>query len=234
MAILTDKDKAAVRERLSEMVNPVKMIVFAPASNLIAPGRRECAFCTELRELMSEVADLHDKLQVEFVDPYADPVRAAAYDLKKDGQGYLVPAIVLTGWQNGEEVDYGIRFYGIPAGYEFATLLEDILMISTGHHHLAPQVLDEVTKIDKPVDMMVFVTPTCPYCPRAVLTAHQFAFVNPNIRGAMIEAMEFEQLSQDWNVYGVPKTVINEMVEFEGAMPDNMVLRYLENALVKA
>jgi glutaredoxin-like protein len=122
----------------------------------------------------------------------------------------LIPAIVLTGLQNGEEVDYGIRFYGIPAGYEFATLLEDILMISTGHHHLSPQVLDEVTKIDKPVDMMVFVTPTCPYCPRAVLTAHQFAFVNPNIRGAMIEAMEFEQLSQKWNVYGVPKTVINE------------------------
>jgi len=234
MAILTEQDKAAVRERLNQMVNPVKMIAFAPVSNLIAPGRRECAFCTELRELMSELADLHDKLQVEFVDPYADPVRAAAYDLKKDEQGYLVPAIVLAGLQNGEEVDYGIRFYGIPAGYEFATLLEDILMISTGHHHLSPQVLDEVTKIDKPVDMMVFVTPTCPYCPRAVLTAHQFAFVNPNIRGAMIEAMEFEQLSQDWNVYGVPKTVINEMVEFEGAMPDNMVLRYLENALVKA
>ncbi|GBC96386.1 Alkyl hydroperoxide reductase subunit F [bacterium HR16] len=234
MAILTEKDKAAVRERLSEMVSPVKMIVFAPATSLIAPGRRECAFCTELRELMGELAELNDKLQVEFVDPYTDPVRAAAYDLKKDGQGYLVPAIVLTGLQNGEEVDYGIRFYGIPAGYEFATLLEDILMISTGHHHLAPQVLDEVSRIDKPVDIMVFVTPTCPYCPRAVLTAHQFAFVNPNIRGSMIEAMEFEQLSQDWNVYGVPKTVINEVVEFEGAMPDNMVLRYLENALVKA
>lgn len=234
MAILTDKDKAAVRERLREMQNPVKMVVFAPATNLIAPGRRECAFCTELRELMSELAELHDNLRVEFVDPYTDPVRAAMYELKKDGQGYLVPAIVLTGLQNGEEVDYGIRFYGIPAGYEFATLLEDILMISTGHHHLAPQMLDKVSQIDHPVDMMVFVTPTCPYCPRAVLTAHQFAYVNPNIRGAMIEAMEFEQLSQDWNVYGVPKTVINEVVEFEGAMPDEMVLRYVENALVKA
>jgi glutaredoxin-like protein len=234
MAILTERDKAAVRERLGEMVNPVKMIVFAPATNLIAPGRRECLYCTELRELMGELADLHDQLQVEFVDPYTDPVRAAAYTLKQDGQGYLVPAIVLTGLQNGEEVDYGIRFYGLPAGYEFATLLEDILMISTGRHHLAPQVLDEVSRIDKPVDMMVFVTPTCPYCPRAVLTAHQFAFVNPNIRGSMIEAMEFEQLSEEWNVYGVPKTVINEAVEFEGAMPDNMVLSYIENALVEA
>lgn len=234
MAILTEKDKSAVRERLSEMVHPVKMVVFAPETNLIAPGRRECAFCKELRELMSELAELNENLQVEFVDPYADAVRAAAYDLKKDGQGYLVPAIVLTGLQNSEEVDYGIRFYGIPAGYEFATLLEDILMISTGKHHLAPQVLDKVSQIDSPVDMMVFVTPTCPYCPRAVLTVHQFAFVNPNIRGAMIEAMEFEPLSQDWNVYGVPKTVVNEVVEFEGAMPDEMVLRYIENALVKA
>lgn len=234
MAILTDKDKTAVRDRLSEAINPVKMVVFAPAVSLIAPGRRECAFCTELRELMGELAELSDKLTVEFVDPYTDPVRAAAYDLKKDEQGYLVPAIVLTGLQNGEEVDYGIRFYGIPAGYEFATLLEDILMISTGRHHLSPQVLDEVSKVDQPVELMVFVTPTCPYCPRAVLTAHQFAFVNPNIRGAMIEAMEFEQLSQDWNVYGVPKTVINEVVEFEGAMPDNMVLRYIENALVRS
>lgn len=234
MPILTERDRAAVRQRLQEMINPVKMIVFAPTTNLIAPGRRECAFCNELRELLGELSELHDKLQLETVDPYNDPVRAAAYDLKKDGQGYLVPAIVLVGLQNGEEVDYGIRFYGIPAGYEFATLLEDILMVSTGHHHLAPQVLEEVTKIDKPVDIMVFVTPTCPYCPRAVLTAHQFAFVNPNIRAAMIEAMEFEQLSQDWNVYGVPKTVINEVVEFDGAMPDNMVLRYVQNALVRS
>ena len=60
------------------------------------------------------------------------------------------------------------------------------------------------------VHLQVFVTPTCPYCPPAVILAQQMAFYSPRVRADMIEATEFPQLAQKYNVYGVPRTVINE------------------------
>jgi len=84
--------------------------------------------------------------------------------------------------------------------------------------------LPQLAAINTKITMDVFVTPTCPYCPKAVFTAHQFAYLNPNFTGNMIEASEFEELTNRWNVYGVPKTVINEKIEVE--------LDYVKNALL--
>jgi len=88
-----------------------------------------------------------------------------------------------------------------------------------------------VRAIDKPVKIKVFVTPSCPYCPRAVIAAHRFAYENDNIVGEMIEAQEFPEISQLYNVYAVPKVVINEAVEFEGALPEKQFLEYIMEAI---
>jgi glutaredoxin len=64
--------------------------------------------------------------------------------------------------------------------------------------------------LDKPVNMYVFVTPTCPYCPQAVILAHQMALESPMVESEMIEATEFPELSMRFNVSGVPQTTINE------------------------
>ncbi|MCX8095856.1 MAG: thioredoxin family protein, partial [Caldisericia bacterium] len=103
----------------------------------------------------------------------------------------------------GEEIDYGIRYYGIPAGYEFSSLLESIEMISTGDTQLSQDVIEMVKMIDKPVHIQVFVTPTCPYCPAAVLMGHALALLNKNIKADMVEATEFPQLAYKYNVRGV-------------------------------
>jgi glutaredoxin len=79
--------------------------------------------------------------------------------------------------------------------------------------------------------MQVFVTPTCPYCPRAVLLAHQLAMESDMIRGDMVEAIEFPHLSQKYEVRGVPRTVINEDVHLEGAAPEQMVMARLMEAI---
>ncbi len=52
------------------------------------------------------------------------------------------------------------------------------------------------------------------------------AMVNPHIRGEMVEAMEFPELSNQHNVMGVPKTVINGgAAEQEGAVPEEVILQ---------
>ena len=57
--------------------------------------------------------------------------------------------------------------------------------------------------------------------------------VNPaRVRADVIEANEFPEYSQRYGVYAVPKTVINDRVQFEGAMPEEAVLEYVKQAVV--
>ncbi|RMG27296.1 MAG: glutaredoxin, partial [Methanobacteriota archaeon] len=133
-----------------------------------------------------------------------------------------IPATIIMG-----DKDYGIRFYGIPSGYEFSTLLEDIIMVSHRDSGLSPKTREKIAAIDTPLHFQVFVTPTCPYCPRAVLLAHQLAMENDNIVADMVEAIEFPQLSQKYHVMGVPKTVVNDQDLAEGAMPEEMLVERL-------
>jgi alkyl hydroperoxide reductase subunit AhpF len=79
--------------------------------------------------------------------------------------------------------------------------------------------------------MQVFVTPTCPYCPQAVVLAHKMAAASPLVRADMVEAQEFPHLATKYQVMGVPRTVINETTHVEGAAPESMVLGKLREAV---
>ncbi|MCD6594178.1 thioredoxin family protein [bacterium] len=218
MAILSEQDIQAIKERLSSMTKSVKFVLFTQKLG-------ECQYCKETEELLRELTSISDKMTLEVRNLSIDKELAKLYDVDK------VPAIVMLGSQNNEDVDYGIRFYGIPAGYEFATLLEDIIMISNEDSHLDENTKLELEKIEQPVKIKVFITPTCPHCPQSVFAAHQLAFQSKFITSEMIEASEFPQLSNLHSVRAVPKTIINDKVDFEGAMPINMVMEYLKKAV---
>ena len=76
----------------------------------------------------------------------------------------------------------------------------------------------------------VFVTPTCPYCPKAVETANHIAMAAAGVKAEMVEAMEFQALSDRFNVRGVPRIVINDDDAYEGAIP----ARSFVDAVMKA
>jgi len=217
MGLLKDEDKKAIQGIFEQLKDPVTIVHFTQELN--------CDYCPETKQLLLEVADLSDKINVELYNMQTDKEKVAEYEI--DSLSGLVPATVIR-----NEKDYGIRYYGIPAGYEFASVLEDIVDVSNHHIDLEASVLQKVQAIDKPVDIWVFVTTSCPYCPRAVRTAHKFAMANDNIRGIMIEANEYPQLSMQYSVQAVPKIVINKSHSFEGAFPEpqfvDEVLKALE------
>ncbi len=93
---------------------------------------------------------------------------------------------------------------------------------------MSERTLAKLKHVQTPVHIQVFVTPTCPYCPKAVSIGHALAYVNDNIRADMIEAMEFPHLSYKYHVRGVPRIVINETYQFEGALPEEI---YVEEVL---
>jgi alkyl hydroperoxide reductase subunit AhpF len=91
-----------------------------------------------------------------------------------------------------------------------------------------------LAQVEEPVHVQVFVTPTCPYCQSSVMLAHQMAVASPMVRGDMVEATEFPHLATKYQVMGVPRTVINESVHIEGAVPEPMILAKLEEALAQS
>lgn len=216
MAILNDDIKQQVREVLADLDAPVKLVVFTQGEG----GALECAMCAETRGLIDEVAALSDKISVEVRDFVKDSEIAEAYGIDK------IPAVAVVR-EGDAPADFGIRLYGIPSGYEFGTLIEDIRLASSGNPELSEKTLEQLAQLTSPVEIQVFVTPTCPYCPRAVLLAHRLAMASDLVTASMVEATEFPHLANRYQVYGVPRTVINDVIHVEGAVPEAALLTKL-------
>jgi len=204
MSMIGEKDRKTVQDRLARLARPVKAVVFTQ--------EMECQFCSETRELMQELAGLSDKVKVEVRDFLGDAAEARRLGVDK------IPAVVLLG--EGDK-DYGVRFYGIPAGYEFVSLLESLEMVSKGDSGLSAATREKLKSLEKPLNLQVFVTPTCPYCPRAVVLAFKLAMESPRITASMVEATEFPHLANKYQVSGVPHTVIGDSAQpMIGAYPE--------------
>ena len=141
MGLLQDTDVEEIRERLAGMTGPVKLIHFTQELNL--------QYGREAQELLAELTLISGKLTLEIYNLQIDKERAAEYAVDK------VPATVI---RNGK--DYGIRFYGLPAGYEFAALLDAILAVSAGDSGLKPESRAKLAQLTEPLHLQVFTTPT--------------------------------------------------------------------------
>ena len=141
MGLFSDTDVAEIRTRLQPMTSPVKLLHFTQELNL--------EYGREAKQLLEELTQISDKLSLEIYDFLLDKEKVAEYAVDK------VPATVI---RNGK--DYGIRFFGLPAGYEFATLLDAILAVSEGDSGLQPESREKLAQLTQPLHLQVFTTPT--------------------------------------------------------------------------
>jgi glutaredoxin-like protein len=216
MPLLSERDRGQLAKHFDSLTGEVTIVVFTqPQEPLVAPGQ-ECDLCQQTRQLAQELATTSPRIHVEvhaFLAP--DDSAAAKYGIER------IPALVLLG---PGRTDLGIRFYGIPAGYELATIVGDVIRLSTRQPDLKAPTRERLARLDGEADIKVFVTPTCPYCPHAAYLAHQMAMASGRVRADVIEASEFPELVDSYQVMGVPKIVINEHTEVEGAVPETVFL----------
>jgi alkyl hydroperoxide reductase subunit AhpF len=142
MAFLNASDQQEVRRQFEQLQHPVKLTVFS--QSLAAAD-----LCQQNEQLVHEVAGLSDKISVEVLNLAIDRERAEAYGVDQ------VPAIVVEG-----ERDYGLRFYGVPSGYEFGNLIDSIIVASTGEPDLSDDTKASLAALAGDVDIKVFSTPT--------------------------------------------------------------------------
>lgn len=217
MVKLKEEDVKAIKERFEqELKDNVSLLYF------YSDDKSKCPYCDQMTDLLKQLCDINSKLKLVMYNVDDKKNEDKVKELKVD----KVPALLFK----GKEL-YNFYFFGIPAGYEFASLIEDIIDVSNGTTRLPDDVKEKLKEIDKPVDVKVFVTLTCHWCPRAVRAAHQFAIENSNIKSSMIESGEFIDLADKFGVMAVPKIIINDKTEFEGAQPEEVFLQYIEDGI---
>jgi len=212
MPLLNDAVREKARSILSAMPNPVKLVVFT--------RELECAHCRENRLLAEEVKTLSDKLSLEVHNFVLDSDAAREYRVDK------VPATCVVG-----ETGSRFRFYGVPAGYEFTSLLAAIDLVSKRDSGLRTDLRERLAGLKAPVDIQVFATLTCPFCPFAAVQALKFAMASPLVTVSVVDSAEFPQLANRYDVLAVPRTVINQRRMFDGVISDE---RMLEEILAAA
>lgn len=216
--LLNENVQSQVRDAFEDIKNPVHILFFGT--------EEQCQYCADTLQLVEEVTGLSDQLKLSIFDVESDAAVAEHYNVQ------LTPGLVIAGEDEDGPVDYGIRFAGIPSGHEFSSLIQDIILVSSRDSGLNESTRDTLANLAEPVLLQVFVTPTCPYCPRAVITAHQMAMESPLVEAEMVEATEFPDLSNQFQIMGVPDTVINQGAgKVVGAVPEGRLLIEIKNAL---
>ena len=213
--ILSEQDKQTLKEMFDKSLkNPVEITVYLDEKN----NKETSDFAKKIGELLMQI---NDKIKFEFLDAYDPKVEEEMKNknLLIDKYGNRRgPIFVFKKYP-------GIIYYGLPSGEEFPIFLEDIIHVSNEHFDIDGATAKKLASISEPIDIYVFVTPTCPYCPYMTHHSHQFAMIKNNIRGIMIESYEFPEFAEKFKVYGVPHIAIinkdgNVITEWEGAIAE--------------
>ena len=142
MALIREEVAQQLREEFASLVNPVRLAVFSQA---LADPESE-----QVKRLMEELAAIDARITVESYNFVLDTGKVAELGMKR------TPGIAVL----GAEKDYGVRFYGLPSGYEFGTLIEAILDVSSGASGLSETTKQALAQLKGPVHLQVFSTPT--------------------------------------------------------------------------
>jgi glutaredoxin-like protein len=209
MALLSESERHTVRNHLAGIHHPVTLLFFTQTI-----GGPESAAVA--RQVLEEVVSLSELISLEEVNSILDKDRAAQYGISH------IPAVAIL--RDGKYTR--IRFFGAPAGYEFMSLVEAVALAGGDDSGLSDASKKLIAEhVTGPLDIQVFVTPTCPHCPRMVTLAHRMAIEHPLVRATCVEASEFMDLSRRYQVTGVPKTIVNGTIEILGAVPEDDFVR---------
>lgn len=203
---------AQVRQRFAERLHgPVeaRLYIRPGSGRLILPAGLGCATCDDAQKLVTAVAELDsDRITLQVVD--------VTQALQPAEEVLDLPFLTL----GTPGADHRIRFLGLPAGFEFGMVVEAIERLSAAEVELAPESVHALAEVADPIEILVFSTPSCRYCPAAVSLANRLALVCPLVTAVTVSANEFPRLSGAFGVQGVPRTVVNRRGAFVGAVPE--------------
>jgi len=135
-----------IKQTFAQMKEPVQILFFG--------SRENCDYCAEAQQLLEELTAVDGKLGLSIYDLQDNADVASRFNIDK------APGIVITAKDGDQIIDFGIQYSGIPSGYEFGVLINDILLVSGRDSGLSESVREFLKHLEKPLHLQVFVTPT--------------------------------------------------------------------------
>ena len=220
--IISDQDKAQLKRTFrKDLTGEVSLRLFTLTPSPVTIPGRECPLCLQTQQLLEELSALSPKLHLETIDYYRET------QLAQENGVTRIPAIVLDSANSTR-----VKFYGLPSGYELATIVDDIKSISRGVSPLSMGTRKKLRRINKPVHIQVFVTPVDVSCAGQARLAHALALDCPYISADVVQIQEFPALAKKYAVRSVPLTMIGEYNRLSGpATEGEMVEKVMEAGL---
>lgn len=144
--LLSEEVQDQIRDAFKDLKEPVHVLFFGTQG--------ECQFCAETLQLVEEVTNLSEKLGLSVFDIDEDKAVAENYNVE------LTPSLVIAGEGEDGPIDFGVRYAGIPSGYEFSAFIQDLLMVSGRDSGLQKNTREFLAELTEPVHLRVFATPT--------------------------------------------------------------------------
>lgn len=150
MPFINDRDRKALIDLFAQrLTDNVNIVYFTQHDSTLSVPALECEYCEHTRDLLEELASLSGKLRLSVYDFVGQSSEAESRAISR------IPAIAIEGKAKGR-----VRFYGVPAGYEFATIVEDLVDVANGTTDLSAATRESLKSLDRDVHIQVFVTPT--------------------------------------------------------------------------
>jgi len=192
--LIDEQSVEALKKRFAEELKKEVTV------DIFVNTQEKSEFCTFCENLLSELNAIDSKIKYNVLDAESEEAKEL---------GAIGTPTLMIGANEG----YKLGFKGAPLGYEASSLIEAIVLVSSDESRLSPQ-SKEALKDVKSAKLDVYVTPTCPYCPRAVVLAFQLAIeAKGKIEAYCIEAQENMELATKFNVSSVPQQVINDSID---------------------
>ncbi len=214
MPIISDEIRGDIRGFLEQMQSPVTVDFYPhPQSPATAP----------MIQLLNELHELAPQIQVLEHQGSAQPM---APEIPEDVEGPIATLSTTSGLT-------GIRYLGFPGGHEFSTFLHLLVDLSVQRDiTLSAETQEWLQKLDKPLHLEVFVTSSCPYCPKAVRLAHEMARVNPQyVVSDMVDSEAFPSMSDRYGIESVPTTIINGRSQEIGALAEEELASLIKQSV---
>ena len=141
VSYFSDQEMESLTDRLSGMTNPVQLVLFVQAFG--------CETCGTTKRILEDLTRANALLTLEEKNMVLDTADVERYGI------VAAPGVAIVG-----DRDRGLRFYGSPDGYELVSLLEGIVIASSGESGLSDQSRALVATLTEPRALQIFSTPT--------------------------------------------------------------------------
>ena len=169
----------------------------------------------ETRELLTEIAALHDMVSASF-----------------DGTDARRPSFIV---RRASDASKWVRFAGLPMGHEFTSLVLALLWAGGHPPKVEQDLLDQIEALEGDFDFEMYFSLSCHNCPDVVQALTLMALCNPRITATVIEGGAFEEEVERRNVMAVPTTFLNGEMFASGKMGVEEILARIDgNASARA